>query len=152
MQDASMQKHLTHLSPKVWSIYLLDKNKNSFLKFHKEKPGHLNVMLIKCSTHIRTRKQQTILRGNWKAKWQVLFISSPSCVSFVLMKYFVWIKHNSVNVVFLPRKCSSVNCYKYATFQKRGVMRIKFFSIIKSVQITLKAYLMEKSYFLHAKI
>jgi len=53
----------------------------------------------------------------------VLLIVFP----FILMKYFVCIKRNSVNVAFLPSKCSSVNCCKYATFQKRGEISMNFF-------------------------
>jgi len=62
-------KSTPHIFCQKCEAYLcLDKNKNSFLKFHKEKPVHLNVMLIKCSTHIRTRKQQTIFLGKPEGK------------------------------------------------------------------------------------
>jgi len=89
MQDASMQKYPTHLLPKVEAYLCLDKNKNSFLKFHREKPVHLNVMLIKCSTHIRTRKQQTILLGKPEGKDTSFVCYFFFLCFFFSMKYFV---------------------------------------------------------------
>jgi len=44
------------------------------------------------------------------------------------MKYFVCMKDDSVNVVCLPPRCSSVNCCNYVTFQKRGEMRMEIFA------------------------
>jgi len=62
-------KSSPHIVCQKCKAYLfLDKNKKFFLKFHKEKPGYLNVMLVKCSTHIRTREQQTNLLGKPEGK------------------------------------------------------------------------------------
>ena len=82
MQEGSMQKHPTHLLPKVWSVSLPWQNKNSFLKFHKEKPVHLNVMLIMCLAHIRTRKHHAILLRKPECK-ETSFV-----LSFFLLCFF----------------------------------------------------------------
>ena len=153
MQDASMQKHLTHRLQKVWSIPLpwLEQKLLFEISWKETWSSKYHADQV-FNTHKDKETADHFTRATTRQRGKFC--------SFVLLLVFLlfwWSILSAWNIILSTsslylRSAQAPIVANMLRFKKGGRCAWKILSIIQSVQITLRAYLIKKNNFLHGKI